>query len=86
MCRNSFHVCSFLLVSDYEFQVSLLEALCRLTPRREREQRANQWFDSSDIRSTFCDIRDADFEVVSDSPALYGHLLYLVLTYARLHL
>ncbi|XP_027861646.1 synaptonemal complex protein 2-like isoform X1 [Xiphophorus couchianus] len=52
----------FLLVSDYEFQVSLLEALCRLTPRREREQRANQWFDSSDIRSTFCDIRDADFE------------------------
>ncbi|XP_027861651.1 synaptonemal complex protein 2-like isoform X5 [Xiphophorus couchianus] len=53
----------FLLVSDYEFQVSLLEALCRLTPRREREQRANQWFDSSDIRSTFCDIRDADFEV-----------------------
>ncbi|XP_043960987.1 synaptonemal complex protein 2-like isoform X3 [Gambusia affinis] len=50
-------------VGDYEFQVSLLEALCRLTPRREREQRANQWFDSSDIRSTFCDIRDADFEV-----------------------
>uniref|UniRef100_A0A096LTC1 Synaptonemal complex protein 2 Spt16M-like domain-containing protein n=1 Tax=Poecilia formosa TaxID=48698 RepID=A0A096LTC1_POEFO len=51
------------MVGDYEFQVSLLEALCRLTPRREREQRANQWFDSSDIRSTFCDIRDADFEV-----------------------
>uniref|UniRef100_A0A3P9P0K6 Synaptonemal complex protein 2-like n=1 Tax=Poecilia reticulata TaxID=8081 RepID=A0A3P9P0K6_POERE len=51
------------MVGDYEFQVSLLEALCRLTPRREREQRANQWFDSSDIRSAFCDIRDADFEV-----------------------
>ncbi|PWA15689.1 hypothetical protein CCH79_00019586 [Gambusia affinis] len=72
-------------VGDYEFQVSLLEALCRLTPRREREQRANQWFDSSDIRSTFCDIRDADFEVVSDSPALCGHQLYLVLIYTCLH-
>ncbi|KAM4718098.1 synaptonemal complex protein 2-like isoform 3-T3 [Anableps anableps] len=52
-----------LTVGDYEFQVSLSEALCRLTPRREREQRANQWFLSSDIRAAFCDIRDADFEV-----------------------
>ncbi|MED6236004.1 hypothetical protein ATANTOWER_003142 [Ataeniobius toweri] len=52
-----------LTVGDYELQVSLSEALCRLTPRREREQRANQWFSSSDISSAFCDIRDADFEV-----------------------
>ncbi|XP_026218733.1 synaptonemal complex protein 2-like isoform X2 [Anabas testudineus] len=52
-----------LTVGDYELQVSLLEALCRLTPRKAREQRANQWFPTRDISSAFCDIRDGDFEV-----------------------
>nr|XP_040023051.1 synaptonemal complex protein 2-like [Gasterosteus aculeatus aculeatus] len=52
-----------LTAGDYELQVSLSEALCRLTPRRDREQRSNQWFSSRDISSAFCDIRDADFEV-----------------------
>ncbi|XP_015255094.1 PREDICTED: synaptonemal complex protein 2-like [Cyprinodon variegatus] len=52
-----------LTVGDYEFQVSLSEALCRLTPHRGREQRANQWFSDSNISSAFCDIRDSDFEV-----------------------
>ncbi|XP_013889633.1 synaptonemal complex protein 2-like isoform X2 [Austrofundulus limnaeus] len=52
-----------LTVGDYELQVSLSEALCRLTPRRNREQRANQWFPSQDISAAFCKIRDADFEV-----------------------
>ncbi|MEQ2193054.1 hypothetical protein XENOCAPTIV_022653, partial [Xenoophorus captivus] len=61
--RNRNEASMFFFVSDYELQVSLSEALCRLTPRREREQRANQWFSSSDISSAFCDIRDADFEV-----------------------
>ncbi|XP_041824117.1 synaptonemal complex protein 2-like isoform X2 [Melanotaenia boesemani] len=51
-----------LTVGDYELQVSLSEALCRLTPRRDRKQRANQWFSSHDISNAFCDIRDADFE------------------------
>ncbi|TKS87295.1 Lethal(3)malignant brain tumor-like protein 4 [Collichthys lucidus] len=31
--------------------------------RKDREQRANQWFSSHDISSAFCDIRDKDFEV-----------------------
>ncbi|XP_070784622.1 synaptonemal complex protein 2-like [Enoplosus armatus] len=52
-----------LTVGDYELQVSLSEALCRLTPRKDREQRANQWFSSRDISSAFCNIRDGDFEV-----------------------
>ncbi|XP_035475600.2 synaptonemal complex protein 2-like [Scophthalmus maximus] len=52
-----------LTVGDYELQVSLSEALCRLTPKKDRQQRANQWFSSSDISSAFCDIRDGDFEV-----------------------
>ncbi|KAL6097428.1 sycp2l [Pungitius sinensis] len=52
-----------LTAGDYELQVSLSEALCRLTPRRDREQRSNQWFSSEDISRAFCDIRDADFEV-----------------------
>ncbi|XP_068438443.1 synaptonemal complex protein 2-like [Clinocottus analis] len=52
-----------LTVGDYELQVSLSEALCRLTPRKDRQQRANRWFSSCDIIKAFCDIRDADFEV-----------------------
>nr|XP_046227972.1 synaptonemal complex protein 2-like isoform X2 [Scatophagus argus] len=54
---------ALLTVGDYELQVSLSEALCRLTPRKDREQRANQWFCRSDIISAFCNIRDIDFEV-----------------------
>ncbi|XP_054479225.1 synaptonemal complex protein 2-like isoform X2 [Anoplopoma fimbria] len=54
---------AILTVGDYELQVSLSEALCRLTPRKDREQRANQWFSRHDISSAFCDIRDGDFEV-----------------------
>lgn len=53
---------------DYELQVSLSEALCRLTPRKDRRQRANHWFSSFDISNAFCNIKDGDFEVVSDSP------------------
>ncbi|XP_060889737.1 synaptonemal complex protein 2-like isoform X1 [Labrus mixtus] len=52
-----------LTAGDYELQVSLSEALCRLTLRKDREQRANQWFASRGISSAFCDIRDGDFEV-----------------------
>ncbi|XP_069368764.1 synaptonemal complex protein 2-like isoform X2 [Paralichthys olivaceus] len=51
-----------LTVGDYELQVSLSEALCRLTPKKDRQQRASQWFCSSDISGAFCDIRDGDFE------------------------
>ncbi|KAF7649907.1 hypothetical protein LDENG_00134240 [Lucifuga dentata] len=51
-------------VSDYELQVSLSEALCRLTPRKDRQQRANQWFSGCDIIRAFCHIRDRDFEVL----------------------
>ncbi|XP_055363670.1 synaptonemal complex protein 2-like isoform X2 [Betta splendens] len=52
-----------LTVGDYELQVSLSEALCRLTPRKDREQRASQWFSNRDISRAFCEIRDGDFEV-----------------------
>ncbi|CAJ1081595.1 synaptonemal complex protein 2-like isoform X1 [Xyrichtys novacula] len=51
-----------LTAGDYELQVSLTEALCRLTPRRIRQPRANQWF-ARDISDAFCTITDADFEV-----------------------
>ncbi|XP_039983486.1 synaptonemal complex protein 2-like isoform X2 [Xiphias gladius] len=52
-----------LTVGDYELQVSLSEALCRLTPRKDRRQRANHWFSSFDISNAFCNIKDGDFEV-----------------------
>ncbi|XP_061777772.1 synaptonemal complex protein 2-like isoform X2 [Nerophis ophidion] len=47
---------------DYDLQVSLSEALCRMTPREDRSQRANHWFSCCDISKAFCDIRDANFE------------------------
>lgn len=52
-----------LTVGDYELQGSLSEALCRLTPRCDRQERAKCWFSSSDVSSAFCEIKDADFEV-----------------------
>lgn len=52
-----------LTAGDYELQASLSEALCRLTPRKERRLRANQWFPCRDISDAFCDIRDKDFEL-----------------------
>ncbi|XP_058468382.1 synaptonemal complex protein 2-like [Solea solea] len=52
-----------LSAGDYELQVSLSEALCRLTPRKQRQLQATHWFSSCDIRDAFCDIRDGDFEV-----------------------
>eukprot|EP00064_Thunnus_orientalis_P023547 superscaffoldBa00009008_g23794 len=51
------------VVFALRLEVSLSEALCRLTPRKDRQQRANQWFSSPDISNAFCDIRDGDFEV-----------------------
>ncbi|XP_061821344.1 synaptonemal complex protein 2-like isoform X2 [Nerophis lumbriciformis] len=47
---------------DYDLQVSLSEALCRVTPREDRSHRANHWFSCCDISKAFCDIRDANFE------------------------
>ncbi|KAG7525597.1 hypothetical protein JOB18_028864 [Solea senegalensis] len=52
-----------LSAGDYELQVSLSEALCRLTPKKKRQLQATHWFSSCDIRDAFCDIRDGDFEV-----------------------
>ncbi|XP_056440522.1 synaptonemal complex protein 2-like isoform X3 [Gadus chalcogrammus] len=54
---------SILTVGDYEFQVSISEALCRMTPKQDREQRAKDWFYDQDIIDAFCRIRDKDFEV-----------------------
>ncbi|XP_073344736.1 synaptonemal complex protein 2-like [Pagrus major] len=52
-----------LTAGDYRLQASLAEALCRLTTRKERQHRANQWFSSRDISTAFCDITLRDFEV-----------------------
>ncbi|XP_051909969.1 synaptonemal complex protein 2-like [Hippocampus zosterae] len=49
-------------VGDYELQVSLSEALCRLTPRKERVQQAHQWFSCSEVAGAFSRIKDTDFE------------------------
>ncbi|XP_057681071.1 synaptonemal complex protein 2-like isoform X3 [Corythoichthys intestinalis] len=50
-------------VGDYELQASLLEALCRLTPRKERMARAAAWFPRGDLAEAFCLIETCSFEV-----------------------
>ncbi|XP_024114538.1 uncharacterized protein LOC112136846 isoform X2 [Oryzias melastigma] len=52
-----------LTAGDYQLQLSLSEALCRLTARRDREQKSVEWFSSHEVSRAFCDIRGADFEV-----------------------
>ncbi|XP_074549790.1 synaptonemal complex protein 2-like isoform X2 [Halichoeres trimaculatus] len=54
---------AILTAGDYEMQVSLTEALCRLTLKKDRWQRASEWFTCSATRDVFCEIRDRDFEV-----------------------
>ncbi|XP_077411057.1 synaptonemal complex protein 2-like isoform X3 [Vanacampus margaritifer] len=50
-------------LQDYELQVSLVEALCYMTPRKDRVHRANRWFSCSDIADAFGLIKAPDFEV-----------------------
>ncbi|CAL8346553.1 unnamed protein product [Arctogadus glacialis] len=48
---------SILIVGDYELQVCILEALCHMTPAKDRGQRAKDWFNHQDTIDAFCRIR-----------------------------
>ncbi|XP_053716214.1 synaptonemal complex protein 2-like isoform X3 [Synchiropus splendidus] len=62
LCRSQLST-AVLTAADYELQVGLTEALCRLTPRKKRLQRARGWFPQPGVCAAFCDIRDGDFEL-----------------------
>ena len=53
------------LVSDYEFQVALVEYLMRLFPRKQRQHFASKFITDEEACEGFMRIKDKDFETVS---------------------
>ncbi|XP_036416517.1 synaptonemal complex protein 2-like [Colossoma macropomum] len=49
-------------VGDYEMQVAVSEALCRMTPKKLREELVGKWFNYRSFASTFTAIRVKEFE------------------------
>ncbi|XP_073669183.1 synaptonemal complex protein 2-like [Paramisgurnus dabryanus] len=49
-------------IGDYEMQVAISEALCRMTPKKLREDFAGKWFSFRSFASAFTSICDKDFE------------------------
>ncbi|XP_049555099.1 synaptonemal complex protein 2 isoform X2 [Orcinus orca] len=47
---------------DYDLQVAIVEALCRMTPEEQREELACQWFSMDFIANAFKGIKVSEFE------------------------
>ncbi|XP_032074508.1 synaptonemal complex protein 2 [Thamnophis elegans] len=47
---------------DYDLQVAITEALCRMTSEKQRRELANQWFPMDFVSSAFKQIKDSEFE------------------------
>ncbi|KAG5837917.1 hypothetical protein ANANG_G00218190 [Anguilla anguilla] len=47
---------------DYDLQIALMEALCRMTSRAQRPELADRWFTMEYVSSAFCRIQDSEFE------------------------
>ncbi|XP_036388652.1 synaptonemal complex protein 2 [Megalops cyprinoides] len=47
---------------DYDLQIAVVEALCRMTSRAQRQQLADTWFNMEFIATAFSRIQDSEFE------------------------
>ncbi|KAF4078301.1 hypothetical protein AMELA_G00197710 [Ameiurus melas] len=47
---------------DYDLQVALMEALCRMTSHAQRRELADQWFSMEFVACAFTKIQDSEFE------------------------